>query len=191
MSLWASLLPSRRRLTVVGTIDSFSDDTWELFVGTHWRARCTELEADRLGRLEREPFVRPACPVITTWDILRAAIDGHPASTTFGRGRRSPMKSSTASSTSPDANLIRSLIPPTSERVAFADADQRIYMSAMLGGGGELERSFGVTKIHTRSHRGRRSMRRPASRALAVCSSPSTPHRQGSERASPPWCVRD
>lgn len=46
-----------------------------------------------------------------------------------------------------DAVLIRPLIPPTSEHAAFADAEQRIYMSATLGAGGELERSFGVKKI--------------------------------------------
>ena len=43
--------------------------------------------------------------------------------------------------------LIRPLIPPTAHHRAFADANQRIYMSATLGAGGELERAFGVTKI--------------------------------------------
>ena len=43
--------------------------------------------------------------------------------------------------------LVRPLIPPTSEHLPFADAHQRIYMSATLGSGGELERSFGVTRI--------------------------------------------
>jgi len=47
-----------------------------------------------------------------------------------------------------DSVLIRPLIPPTSEHAAFSDAQQRIYMSATLGAGGELERSFGVTSIH-------------------------------------------
>ncbi len=44
--------------------------------------------------------------------------------------------------------LIRPLIPPTAQHGAFADANQRIYMSATLGAGGELERAFGVPKIH-------------------------------------------
>jgi hypothetical protein len=44
--------------------------------------------------------------------------------------------------------LIRPLIPPTSGHEAFAGADHRIYMSATLGSGGELERSFGVPAIH-------------------------------------------
>lgn len=43
--------------------------------------------------------------------------------------------------------LIRPLIPPTIEHAPFADADKRVYMSATLGSGGELERSFGVPRI--------------------------------------------
>ncbi len=43
--------------------------------------------------------------------------------------------------------LIRPLIPPTAHHRAFPDANQRIYMSATLGAGGELERAFGVTTI--------------------------------------------
>lgn len=43
--------------------------------------------------------------------------------------------------------LIRPLIAPTRYHDAFADASQRIYMSATLGDGGELERAFGRRKI--------------------------------------------
>lgn len=43
--------------------------------------------------------------------------------------------------------LIKPLISPTLTYRPFADAKQRIYMSATLGNGGELERTFGVTKI--------------------------------------------
>ena len=43
--------------------------------------------------------------------------------------------------------LVRPFIPPTSEHRPFADANQRIYMSATLGQGGELERAFGVERI--------------------------------------------
>jgi len=43
--------------------------------------------------------------------------------------------------------LIRPLIAPTSEHSAFAGAEQRIYMSATLGIGGELQRAFGVPRI--------------------------------------------
>ena len=43
--------------------------------------------------------------------------------------------------------LIRPLIAPTSEHAAFANAAQRVYMSATLGAAGELERAFGVPKI--------------------------------------------
>jgi hypothetical protein len=44
--------------------------------------------------------------------------------------------------------LIRPLIAPTRYHPAFADANQRVYMSATLGEGGELERAFGKRKIH-------------------------------------------
>lgn len=44
--------------------------------------------------------------------------------------------------------LIRPLIAPTSTHGAFADPAQRVYMSATLGSGGELERIFGRRNIH-------------------------------------------
>ncbi|MET9759917.1 DEAD/DEAH box helicase [Streptomyces sp. NPDC006372] len=43
--------------------------------------------------------------------------------------------------------LIRPLIPPTAHHPAFSDPSRRIYMSATLGDGGELERAFGRKKI--------------------------------------------
>ncbi|WDF45108.1 MULTISPECIES: DEAD/DEAH box helicase [unclassified Streptomyces] len=43
--------------------------------------------------------------------------------------------------------LIRPLIPPTMQHSAFSSPARRIYMSATLGDGGELERSFGRKKI--------------------------------------------
>ena len=42
---------------------------------------------------------------------------------------------------------IRPITPPTSNHAPFADARQRIYMSATLGAGGELERITGVRRI--------------------------------------------
>ena len=42
---------------------------------------------------------------------------------------------------------LRPLIAPTATLPQFADARQRVYMSATLGQAGELERSFGVPKI--------------------------------------------
>ncbi len=49
---------------------------------------------------------------------------------------------------SPLEILIRPFIPPTRELRHFANASQRLYMSATLGAGGELERAFGVDRIH-------------------------------------------
>ena len=43
--------------------------------------------------------------------------------------------------------LIRPLIPPTGTHTAFEAAKQRVYMSATLGAGGELERAFGRRTI--------------------------------------------
>ncbi|MYN66257.1 MAG: DEAD/DEAH box helicase [Acidobacteria bacterium] len=43
--------------------------------------------------------------------------------------------------------LIRPLSPPTMRHAPFAEAKQRVYMSATLGAGGELERITGVRKI--------------------------------------------
>ncbi|MGW2612986.1 DEAD/DEAH box helicase [Streptomyces mirabilis] len=43
--------------------------------------------------------------------------------------------------------LIRPLIPPTALHQAFSGPARRIYMSATLGDGGELERAFGRKKI--------------------------------------------
>jgi hypothetical protein len=43
--------------------------------------------------------------------------------------------------------LIRPLIAPTGFHDAFADAKHRVYMSATLGDGGELERAFGRPRI--------------------------------------------
>jgi len=44
--------------------------------------------------------------------------------------------------------LIRPLIPPTTTHAPFANADQRIFMSATLGAGGDLERLTGRKSIN-------------------------------------------
>lgn len=48
---------------------------------------------------------------------------------------------------SPSEILIRPLIPPTLTHTPFANAEQRIYMSATLGSGGDLERITGRRSI--------------------------------------------
>ncbi len=48
---------------------------------------------------------------------------------------------------SPREILIRPFIAPTRELDHFSGAEQRLYMSATLGAGGELERAFGVDRI--------------------------------------------
>lgn len=44
--------------------------------------------------------------------------------------------------------LVRPAIPPTLMHSPFANAKQRVYMSATLGAGGELERIAGIPAIH-------------------------------------------
>lgn len=48
--------------------------------------------------------------------------------------------------------LVRPYLPPTHQNTLFSSARQRIYLSATLGEGGELERAFGRTGIE-RLHR--------------------------------------
>lgn len=46
-----------------------------------------------------------------------------------------------------DGILVRPVLPPTGGHRHFAEAEQRLYISATLGEGGELERSFGRAPI--------------------------------------------
>jgi hypothetical protein len=48
---------------------------------------------------------------------------------------------------SPDTLELRPILAPTRTHKPFADARQRIYMSATLGDDGDIERSFGVREI--------------------------------------------
>src|SRR5690606_20520070 len=48
----------------------------------------------------------------------------------------------------PGEIFIRPLIAPTWTHAPFNNAKQRIYMSATLGAGGDLERLLGRKKIH-------------------------------------------
>jgi hypothetical protein len=43
--------------------------------------------------------------------------------------------------------MVRPFVPPTRFHPAFEDAEQRVYLSATLGAAGEIERSFGRTKV--------------------------------------------
>jgi hypothetical protein len=71
---------------------------------------------------------------------------------------------------SPRTILIRPFIPPTRELSHFYRASQRLYMSATLGAGGELERAFGVDRVRripaetTQQRSGRRLLLMPGLR---------------------------
>lgn len=45
--------------------------------------------------------------------------------------------------------IIRPLIPPTHSHLPFFDSTQRIYMSATLGGEGDLKKSYGITNLRS------------------------------------------
>ncbi len=85
-------------------------------------------------------------------DVLREAIDAHTADSDDPNHWTARMLAGQVEHclvyVSWRKILIRPLIPPTAHHRAFDDPKQRIYMSATLGAGGELERAFGVTKIH-------------------------------------------
>jgi Helicase C-terminal domain len=72
--------------------------------------------------------------------------------------------------------LLRPLIAPTASHAPFADAEQRIYMSATLGSAGELERAFGVDDI-TRPRMPTREDERGFGRRLFLMPSASLPER--------------
>ena len=73
--------------------------------------------------------------------------------------------------------LIRPFIAPTGAHAAFESPAQRLYMSATLGLGGELERAFGRAKIDRipapkgwdKHGTGRRFFCFPVSRANSFC----------------------
>ena len=46
-----------------------------------------------------------------------------------------------------DEVIVRPLLPPTSAHAAYTDPKQRLYLSATIGAGGELERAFGRPRI--------------------------------------------
>ena len=48
---------------------------------------------------------------------------------------------------SADEVIVRPLLPPTSTHSPYTDPRQRLYLSATLGAGGELERAFGRDRI--------------------------------------------
>lgn len=108
------------------------------------RLRDGALDPRRRGEVE----LVPPLAVFERADILRDVIDEHARDHNKWAGQEMADEiGHCLVYVSWDAVLIRPLIPPTSEHPAFADAEQRIYMSATLGAGGELERAFGVTEI--------------------------------------------
>jgi hypothetical protein len=114
--------------------------------------------AERMREVGLDPWRRnevelvPPPVVAVRADVLREAITTHARDRRDHNTHAGPMIADRLEQclvyVSWNEILIRPLIPPTAEHAPFADAEQRIYMSATLGSGGELERAFGVPKIH-------------------------------------------
>ncbi|NMO17429.1 DEAD/DEAH box helicase [Pyxidicoccus fallax] len=109
--------------------------------------RFSSTEEDPIHRtwVEKIPFQRIA-PLETS---LMALIDEH-ATSDEHKHHWKLLRSGLHSSclyVGVDSILLRPLIPPTWTHAPFASIKQRIYMSATLGEGGELERLWGVESI--------------------------------------------
>lgn len=98
-------------------------DLVEMIPGNHVRSRVAALTALLDASLPQESSPRYA------WDIVREHIVACGVFVSW------------------DSILIRPFIPPTLTHPAFAKATQRVYMSATLGAGGELERVTGIKSI--------------------------------------------
>lgn len=83
---------------------------------------------------------------------LESAMSGAPADLTFPYFAIRDALSACIAYVASDSILIRPFIPPTFSHAHFEDAAQRVYLSATLGAGGELERAFGrrsITRLET------------------------------------------
>lgn len=117
------------------------------------------LPRDEIMRLREEPSslsdhlwvqVVPAPAVWAVADEISAILDRAGTRTDLGF-RWSVVKNSFPTCqmfVSPYEILLRPILPPTSSHRPFADARQRLFMSATLGRGGELERLSGRKSIH-------------------------------------------
>lgn len=116
-----------------GLTDSFREDV-----------RDDDLDPTRRYTVE----LAPPTFVAERGDLLREAIDTHAVDHNHYSGQMIAARAEQCLLyVSWSQILIRPFIAPTSEHPPFADANQRIYMSATLGQGGELERIFGVEGI--------------------------------------------
>jgi len=139
---WSLAIP-RRHAAYAPLLDALSD---QLDAGV--RANLVNDEADTRAR-PAPAFVGPATLGARAEQIL-AVLDAH-------IGRDDPLGHSLrrirthlgacALYASWSELLLRPFVPPTRFHPAFADARQRIYLSATLGSAGELERAFGRVDV--------------------------------------------
>jgi hypothetical protein len=105
-----------------------------------------DLDADSIGWVEKIPTIL----FYKCIDMLRAVVDPEIGSRSIGFewNRIKDHLSACHCYISATHVLIRPMIPPTFSHSPFASAKQRIYMSATLGNGGDLERLTGRKSIH-------------------------------------------
>lgn len=110
--------------------------------------------AERLRRDDPDPFRRravelvPPTVIFERADLLRDALDEHATdSNRYAATMLGDRIEHSLCFISGEQVLLRPLVAPTAAHAPFAAAEQRIYMSATLGSGGELERIFGVEEI--------------------------------------------
>jgi hypothetical protein len=146
--------------------EGFVAGNWSLSIGrAHSAYRpvldvvATSLEAERLADLRNDelpPHSRPVPSLIAPAALaehaqaLVTALDAHIADREPASYPLSEVRGHVAGCVlyvGWSELLLRPFVPPTRFHPAFEDAAQRVYLSATLGMGGELERSFGRWSI--------------------------------------------
>lgn len=105
-----------------------SDDNWDRLWVNKLPVPVLHERHDELFQVFEE-YCRAGTDLGYKWEVLRDHLKA--CQFYYGRGRF----------------LLRPLIAPTESHAPFADASQRVYMSATLGEGGELERLVGKRRL--------------------------------------------
>ncbi|MBA2724733.1 MAG: DEAD/DEAH box helicase family protein, partial [Actinobacteria bacterium] len=113
-----------------------------------------EAFAERLKSEGSDPYRRRVVELVPPLvmheraDVLRDALTEHAAgSNKWAAAMVADQVQHCLCFVSGEGVLLRPLIAPTTVHPPFAAAQQRVYMSATLGSGGELERTFGIEEI--------------------------------------------
>jgi Type III restriction enzyme, res subunit/Helicase C-terminal domain len=147
--------------------DSFVSDMWTVRVSRYeneagfvslmnfLKATIPENLLHRIQYFEANALTRTSVDLISTVslyeklkdfrDAMEAVVEG--TDLIYSWSLLSPHLSACSLYCSPDTLELRPILAPTRTHRPFANARQRIYMSATLGDDGDIERSFGVKEI--------------------------------------------